>query len=388
MVDRFLFSWCSLMRTLSRRDLEDYILGAGILGCGGGGGAEWGMSMVEDALKKGLEFRLAEISELPKERRLCILSGVGGGVSKEDRERVAAYLQRFPRTRERRVQLLRRVAKELADYIGEEFCAYIASETGPGNGILPMYLNAIEGKPCVDGDCCGRAKPEIGISLTNVAEIPVTPLAMVTPFEEVVILKSAVDDYRAEDITRFVAVASGGGVTAARCPATVEEYEKGIVPGQVSRCIRIGAAVREAREKGRDPLKAFQEEPGVYKIFEGTVSSFEVEGRRGFHWGEWHIEGADEFKGKRLRVWFKNENLISWLDGEPYAMCPDLICIVDSETCDGLSNFRESGAYNGRRVTVFGVKAHERWRTPRGIEVFGPKHFGFDIEYIPLEELL
>jgi len=375
------------MRNLSKEDLENYIIGSGILGCGGGGGAS--MDTIEDAFKKGLKFQLAEISELPKDKYLCILAGVGGGVSKEDRERVAAYSQKVERTREARTQNLRKIAKELADYIGvKEFYAYIATETGPGNGVTPMYLNAVEGKPCVDGDCCGRAKPEMGLSLTNVAGIPVTPMAMLTPFGEVVILKSALDDYRAEDITRHVAVASGGSVTVARCPAKVEQYEKGIVPGQVTRCMKIGAAIRKAREKGDDPVEAFQKEAKAYRLFEGKVSSFEMEGRGGFDWGDWNIDGAGKFRGRKLRVWYKNENLVSWLDGKPYAMCPDLICIVDSKTCEGLSNFTQSGTHNGKNVTVFGISAHERWRTPKGIEVFGPKHFGLDIEYAPVEKVI
>ena len=140
------------MKTLSKDDLENYIIGSGILGCGGGGGG--GMEMIEDAVQKGLKFQLADISELPKDKYVCILAGVGGGVSKEDRDRVARYSQNVVRTREARTQNLRKVAQELANYIGiDEFYAYIAAETGPGNGVSPMYLNAVEGKPCIDGDC-------------------------------------------------------------------------------------------------------------------------------------------------------------------------------------------------------------------------------------------
>ena len=81
-------------------------------------------------------------------------------------------------------------------------------------------------------------------------------------------------------------------------------------------------------------------------------------------------------------------HLVSWLDGKPFVSCPDLICIADSETSEGLSNFVDSGAHNGRNVTVFGIAAHERWRTRKGVEIFGPRHFGFDLEYVPLEKLL
>ena len=58
-----------------------------------------------------------------------------------------------------------------------------------------------------------------------------------------------------------------------------------------------------------------------------------------------------------------------------------------SVTCEGLSNF--SGAnYSGKNVTVFGIKAIEQWRTKKGIEIFGPKHFGFKIDYSPIENML
>lgn len=28
------------------------------------------------------------------------------------------------------------------------------------------------------------------------------------------------------------------------------------------------------------------------------------------------------------------------------------------------------------------------WRTPKGIEVIGPRHFGFDFDYQPIEEVM
>jgi len=377
------------MRELSRRNLEDYVIGAGILGCGGGGGPVGGLAQIEEAFKKGLKFQLADISELPKDKRLSIISGVGGGVSKEDRDRVAPYREKVSNAEDARVQRLKKVDKEMTDYIRDQIYSYIASETGPGNGVMPLYLNALLGKPCVDGDGCGRAKPEMGLSLTHVAGIPITPIVMVTPFDETVIVKSVVDDYRGEDITRFVAVASGGSVTAARCPARVEEYKKGIAAGQVSRCIKIGEAITKARSKGASPTEAFQKEAKAFKLFEGEVESLEMVGKGGFNWGDWYIKGKEGFKGKRLRVWLKNENLVSWLDDKPYAVCPDLICIVDSETSEGVSNFVGGGtSYKGKNVTVFGIPALKQWRTKKGIEIFGPKHFGFDMEFKPVEEVV
>ena len=40
----------------------------------------------------------------------------------------------------------------------------------------------------------------------------------------------------------------------------------------------------------------------------------------------------------------------------------------------------------GKRVLVVGLKCFEMWRCPAGIELVGPRYFGVDTDYIPLEE--
>jgi DUF917 family protein len=36
---------------------------------------------------------------------------------------------------------------------------------------------------------------------------------------------------------------------------------------------------------------------------------------------------------------------------------------------------------------MIGIPAHSLWRIPRGIEILGPRHFGFDLDYVPIEGL-
>jgi hypothetical protein len=375
------------MKTLTKVDLEDYITGAVILGCGGGGEAEGGRELVNYAFEHGYKFKLTDISEFKNDDMFCIVSGVGGGVPQEIRDKVAPYAKKFVSNQETRINRLNKATEELSKYIGKDFAAYVPSETGGGNGVMPMFLNAREGKLTLDGDGCGRAKPEIGISLTHVAGIPIAPISVVTPFMESIIIKSAVDDYRGEDMTRYLAVASGGGVTAARSSGSAREFKNGIAPNQVTRCIKIGVAIRVAKEKGDDPLVAFEKAAGAHRLFEGKVSLYEAEGKGAFNWGNWHIKGQNAFKGHELKVWYKNENLVSWLDDKPYVRCPDLICIIDKKTGLGLSNFGQA-KYEQKDVAVFGVAAIDRWRTQKGIEIFGPRHFNFDLDYLPLDKVI
>jgi hypothetical protein len=38
-------------------------------------------------------------------------------------------------------------------------------------------------------------------------------------------------------------------------------------------------------------------------------------------------------------------------------------------------------------VVMVGIPAHSMWRTAKGIGVFGPRHFGHDLDCVPLEAL-
>ncbi|GAG54738.1 unnamed protein product, partial [marine sediment metagenome] len=82
------------------------------------------------------------------------------------------------------------------------------------------------------------------------------------------------------------------------------------------------------------------------------------------------------------KIWFKNENHISWLNGEPYVTSPDMIIVVDRESGEPFAN---SHIAEGHSVAVIGLRAVEQFRSPKGLDILGPPHFGFDIEYQPIE---
>jgi DUF917 family protein len=83
--------------------------------------------------------------------------------------------------------------------------------------------------------------------------------------------------------------------------------------------------------------------------------------------------------------WSKNENLLAWRDGAPDVTAPDLICCFSAETGEPVTNpHHEPGA----AVTVVGLPAAPQWRTTAGVATLGPRHFGFDLDYVPLEARL
>jgi hypothetical protein len=368
------------MKTLYERDIEDLLVGAKILGAGGGGETKWARPMVEEVYARGKQFRLISLEEVPNEEIVMIVGSVGGGVSKEDKRKVA----NIPEIKEKPVLL---AAKALSEHLGKEPYAFFPSEIGPENTVVPMYVAAMVDRCCIDADACGRAKPEISISTTNVMGLHAFPLAIVTPFGDTILVKNAVNDARAEDICRHVAVASGGTCAVARCPTKGRDFRNAVVPNSISATIRMGRSIREARERGDDSVKAFIKTSDASLLFQGKVITYERREEGGHTWGTISLTGTKEFTKDMLRIWYKNEYLITWLNEKPYVTCPDTICVVDAKTGEGLSAWGQEFTKN-REVTVLGTKAHKIWRTEKGVELFSPRHFGFDIKYRPIGSLI
>ena len=378
------------MKTLKKQDMLDLLVGAGILGCGGGGSEGLGRRFINAIHDSGRHFTLVDPTEIPDDNYLCITAGVGGGVGEEIKEKLRQYLASTEKQDlvELQTATAQRAIRELETLIGRRFFTYVPSEIGPGNTVLPMYLAAFEGKPAIDGDACGRAKPEMSLSTTHVAGIPVSPMTMANTIGDIMILKKAADDYRGEDIARYMAVISGGMVSVARAPSTAANYRQGIVHNSISRCIRLGSIVRRSREQHFNPVDSIlKSEADSVRLFYGTVKSWTRKEEGGFMWGDLSVDGFGDFGGRRLDVWYKNEYLITWMDGKPYATCPDSICILDASSGEGLSAWvPDLKTQIGREVDILGFRADKLWRTDKGISIFGPRHFGYDIDYVPVEK--
>lgn len=65
-------------------------------------------------------------------------------------------------------------------------------------------------------------------------------------------------------------------------------------------------------------------------------------------------------------------------DGTPKAITPDLICLLDLETGQPITT--EQIRY-GFRVIVFGLPCNPQWRSDHGLELVGPRYFGYELDY-------
>jgi DUF917 family protein len=272
--------------------------------------------------------------------------------------------------------------------MGKPFNAVMRNEAA--GATLNVFETATAlGLPVVDACPTGRAKPEVEQQLTWINGIHITPAAIVTRWGDTILVPSTIDDYRYEDMARALAVASGGGVSNAKGVLSGKDLKRIAIKGSISEAILYGKTVREAAEQGKDPIAALMKVANTHRMFEGTVTSAERNGDRGFTWWNVTIAGTGPYSGHTYKVFVKNENILSWLDGKPDVMSPDLLYNLDPKTGMAMSS-AVLGSYTVGAPVVMLAKPPESpaWRSPKGIEVIGPRHFGFGFDYVPLETTL
>ncbi|MHA1302815.1 MAG: DUF917 domain-containing protein [Candidatus Heimdallarchaeaceae archaeon] len=366
------------IRTLTEEELEYLIIGAKILGTGGGGSEKEAKKMVQQLVKEGKKVRLCAIDAIPEEEMCAIVGIVGGGITERER----AFVKDLETTiHDSMVEAAKKLEQYLIDtstISKKGLYGFYATEMGPENIIIPLYVAAKLEKIAVDGDACGRSKPEIVLSTTNVYGAPITPLAIVSKYGDVSILESTVDDYRAETIVRQMAIISGGEVGCCRCPIHGKDLKNGaIIKGTITKAIKLGKNVVEAREKRKDLSEVISDTIEGKIIFKGQVEEFERIEKGGFVWGKIIFQGSEgtEYQNQQLLVDYKNEYLSAILEKEIIAQVPDSIIIIDSKTGEGLTPWEEDFKNKQRETTIIWKRAAEIWHTPKGLELFGLEHF-------------
>ena len=370
-------------RILKEQELVDMLVGSCIQstrGCD----PEQSIKQVKEALNKGKQFKLIAIDNFPADWMVVAVQGLGGG---------GAWEHVIERTQHQNLptitsaQANSRVVDLLSEHMGKEVKALVRSEAA-GATTTALLVAADKGIPTLDAGITGRAVPEVQQSIPWINGIASIPTAIITRWGDEIIIKHAVDEYRVEDIGRAIAVASGGGATITMTPMSGEQLHRGVIPGNLSEAILFGKTVREARQAGKDPIAALLDVSNGYKLFQGIVTKSDERGDRGFNWVDVEIEGINEYAGHTYKVFVKNENIVAWLDDEVDVISPDYIYNLNPETGESTTGGGGVGGYPlDVEVVMVGVPAPEQWRSKKGIELIGPRHFGFDFEYTPIEKL-
>ncbi|HWR59996.1 MAG TPA: DUF917 domain-containing protein [Clostridia bacterium] len=366
------------MRKLDFQEVKDILVGCTILGTGGGGDLGTGIKTVREAFDSNLEFKMLDFSDIDDEAYYVNPYYCGSVNPSKKKEEAQA---------EREYDDAMLAVKALEKYMGIEFAGMISIEYGGGNTASAMATAAKLGKYIVDCDAAGRAVPELQFSTYNITDRPIYPFSVATKYGDAAIFPKVQSDERAEALSRNMAVATDNRVAMADHPIKGSKLKSSVVPSALSYAGTVGKAQREAVEKGEDPIKKIVEAAKGYVLFRGRVtreSSWEI--KNGFTTGITVIDGIGEYASQNFKTWYRNENMISWKNNEVFVTCPDLICIVDNKTGYPITN---PNCMENDEVAVLGFKAHELWRSEKGVKLLNPEFFGFkNVKYVPIEKVL
>lgn len=300
----------SLESYLGVDDVPALAAGAGLLGSGGGGDVDLGSQMLRRQLQGGRKVRLISAGELAP-ATMVVHVGLAGAPD---------VVAERPPGREDFTNAVTALAGALRQRVG----AIGVIEIGGMNALTPFIAAQELGLPVVDGDLMGRAFPRISQTSLAVAGHPATPMAVVGPAGDSVIIDSPSID-AADRLMRANVAAMGGAALVALYPCRADTLAAVGLPGSVSACISLGRALAGA--SGSD-MAVLAERLGGELLCEGRVD--EIRPRRGEVPGSLTL--TDRSSGRVLRLDMLDEYLNAAIDGLSCASAPDVLAVLDPVT--------------------------------------------------------
>lgn len=357
------------MRTLDAEQLKDVARGAAILGTGGGGDPYLGTLAALRVLEEYGPPTVLTADEIADDALVAMPVMVGAPVPLIEKLSFGSELDT--------------VFHALDNYLDGSLVAMMSPEMGGVNSVVPIALGARLGIPVVDADSMGRAYPEIDLTTLTLYGIPASPFALADEHGNSLVIQGTTNRW-VERIARAAVVEFGAICAGMGFAMTGAQLREAAILGTLSYAEQIGAAIREARESHGDAIADVVRITNGYVLFRGKITDVRRRTMHGWSVGEAEMEGLEEFSGSGMTVSFQNENLVAWRDGDVVAAVPDLITIIDSDAGTAITTER---LRYGARVVVLGMPCDSKWRTPEGVALGGPRHFHYDFEWAPIEEL-
>lgn len=353
------------MKELGKKDLEHIVIGAGLLGGGGGGSIAEGMKLIERVMEFSRAVELVSVDEISDDDWGAVIAGMGS--PKASLTRVRKYSPGYA------LELLEDACRFKSSYV-------IPFELGAGNSLNPMLAAAQRKIPIVDGDPVGRAVPELQMNTFFLGGMKLSPLALATedPISAVIRTEGPLD---AERVTRAITTELSGVAAFATLAMNGRDLKKYIIPGTTSLADRIGAAIQEARDQGRDAAGTVVEKYDGYLLGKGKITSLRGETRGGFDFGIVEVEGD-----LPLTVKFQNESMIAVRGEKLLAMVPDLICSMD---WDG-NPLTNADLEEGMKIQYIGFMANPSFRGADAYRLFTKilEALGYNEEFVPIEKAM
>jgi DUF917 family protein len=354
---------------LTARSIDYLAIGAAVLGAGGGGDPYLGRLMAKEAVLEKGEVKLLSPEEVPDDA-LLIPSAMMGAP--------AVMLEKLPNGQEPEAAF-----RAMESYFGKKAYAVLPIEAGGINSCIPVYTAARLRLPMVDADGMGRAFPEIPMTTLTIGGAKAWPMVCCDERGNKVLIE-AVSNSWVETLSRTVTIAMGLASMIGLYVVDGKKMKQWCVRGTITLAMEIGRRIVEANRNKLNPVDSILEVTRGYRLFEGKVTDVRRDLTTGFVRGKALFDGMDGDKGIAFELHFQNENLIGLRNGEPCAIVPDLITVLDRETGRPITTER---LRYGQRVVIIGMPCSPIWRSAAGIALVGPRYFKYDLDYVPIEEL-
>ena len=301
--------------TITREMIEEFAIGGLILGAGGGGSKEMGLSAGYAALEYG-EPRMIPVEELKDDDIVVTISGVGSPASK------GAYIDN---------SYYNRILEMITEELGQKPAALIPSEMGGSSSFGPFIASAINGIPALDAACNGRAHPlgtmgSMGLNETKGYRTVQVAMGGDQSTDHLVEMtaKGSVPD--TASLVLSAAIRAGGLVVVARNPVPVKYVREKAAVGCYSHSLKVG----KAHMSGTTALEKITNVAEVLDgriLCQGEIRDYKLETRNGLDVG-----GFSVHSDKTYKVSFWNEYMAIDSEGERLYTFPDYMMTFDLET--------------------------------------------------------
>jgi uncharacterized protein len=366
--------------------VENLCWGLAFFGTGGGGRIEAGLDMLLPAVKAGRGLRLISAQQLPNEAWTCWAIIVGG--RDPDEPPPADELARFGLTKEVFPTIVPRLVesvRELSAHAGVKVDALVSLELSSAATAATILTGLELGIPTLDGDYVGRAIPELELTKLQLLGRAPTPVVMVDRWGNKVRITDAVGAAMVDRLGRMISRAAyGRGIATVGHLLQFRDARPALVSGSLLKAIEVGAALR-AGVAAEDPLGPLHKVTRGHVLFTGETTRVEWRNMEPYAFREldYVMRGTGKWAGSEFRIWIKNEHHAVWGDSTVIATSPDIISVLDPQTNRPLMTIGDVTV--GRSVVVYAMRALDPlWHTSAGEALLGPRHFGLDVDAVPV----
>ncbi|MFD4255392.1 DUF917 domain-containing protein [Amycolatopsis thermoflava] len=346
------------MDQVAETAIDDVVHGAVHFGSGGGGDPYLGQQLLTATIRRHGPVPLVRADELAPDA--LVLPVVSGGTPHALIEKAHSAAE---------AEILRSAVETRA---GRKCAAVLPVQLGSVNVAVPLAVAAELGLPCLDVDLMRRTLPSIDMTLLRLAGLPVPPITVVGGAGVVAEFSSGADTVLSE-LVRAVMPALGLVALISAYRVTAGDCARLGVAGSISECARIGAGLADVSPAHPDGYEPYLRACGGRLVCTGTVAEIVQHSADGWPRGVVSVRTPEGF----VRIDFQNENLVLSREGTVLATVPDLIGLADAET--GAMTQTVDLAV-GQDVHVITSPVDDRWHTPEGLAVVGPRAFGYAVD--------